>query len=51
MAGPAVRLRSMKLLIVMLIIVLVIVVVARLRKQFSREIQRAKDIRRANRED
>lgn len=41
----------MKFLIVMLIVVIVIVVVARLRKQFSREVQRAKDIRRANRED
>lgn len=41
----------MKLLIIMLIVVVVIVVVARVRKQFSGEIARAKDIRRANRED
>ncbi|MDO2935491.1 hypothetical protein Q2T94_14375 [Paeniglutamicibacter sulfureus] len=41
----------MKFLIVMLIVVVVIVVVIRLRKQFSREIDRVKDIRRAHRDD
>ncbi|WP_256449173.1 hypothetical protein [Paeniglutamicibacter quisquiliarum] len=38
----------MKFLIVVLIVVVVVVVVMRVRKQFSSEIARAKDIRRAN---
>jgi flagellar biogenesis protein FliO len=41
----------MKFLIVLLIVVVVAIVVIRLRKQFSREIDRAKDIRRSKRED
>jgi flagellar biogenesis protein FliO len=41
----------MKFLIVLLIVVVVVMVVIRLRKQFSREIDRAKDIRRSKRED
>ena len=41
----------MKFLIVVLIVVVVVIVAVRLRKQFSSEIQRAKDIRRSRRED
>lgn len=41
----------MKFLLLMVVVVVVIVIVMRLRKQFSKEISRAKDIRRANRED
>lgn len=40
----------MKFLIVVLIVVVLVVVVMRVRKQFSREIDRAKDIRRADRD-
>lgn len=41
----------MKFLIVLLIVVVVVVVVMRLRKQFSKEIERAKEIRRSNRDE
>ncbi|MGB9035045.1 MAG: hypothetical protein WCC45_11055 [Paeniglutamicibacter sp.] len=41
----------MKFLIVLLIVVVVVVVVMRLRTQFSKEIDRAKEIRRANRDE
>lgn len=41
----------MKFLIVLLIVVAVVVVVARLRKQFSKEIDRAKEIRRSKRDE
>ena len=41
----------MKFLIFVLIVVVVVVVVMRLRKQFSKEIQRAKEIRRSRDDD
>ncbi len=41
----------MKFLIVMLIVIVVVVVIVRLRKQFSKEIDRAKNIKRSNQED
>lgn len=41
----------MKFLIVVLIVVVVVVVVIRVRNQFSSEIERAKDIRRSDRDE
>ncbi len=41
----------MKFLIFVLVVVVVVVVVLRVRKQFSKEIQRAREIRRSRGED